>query len=109
MFDPKRIYEDRTPPPLIDAPRDASSRPRFTPTLEAFRPESTRVKRKRNRHKPPIWKTKGYVEWKQKMNARFGKGWRAKWIRLKKLTGQRSFNPDTDNFSRLKKGSADGQ
>lgn len=105
MHDPKRLYEDRTPAGLVDAPRDATTRPTFTP--DPPKPPRYGLHRKKQR-KGARGKRKGYLVWKRKMEARFGKRWRGKWLKLKKLTGIRTFNPDTDDFSALKRGRHDG-
>jgi hypothetical protein len=44
VWDPKRIYEDRTHPPLREAPRDASTRPVCSTPDDGMTPQEVAIK-----------------------------------------------------------------
>lgn len=110
MFDPKKCYEDRTPPPLKEAPRDHTTRPTVTPESQEQIAKRERaieasVNGKRDRQiarqqKRPKYKSRDYQEWKRGMELQFGRGWRKKWLKLKRL-GVTSFKPGQDNYGEI--------
>jgi hypothetical protein len=101
MWDPKRLNEDRTPPPLVDAPRDPRDRPTFTP--EPITPKRFRSRRAFGRenstpeHRRKVMANR--LAWRQQMADRYGPKWRKKWLAYKKATGRKSFDPNTEDLT----------
>lgn len=84
MWDPKRIYEDRTPAPLVEAPRPVEERPVAGPLVPGAMTEAERKHARYNRaraarHARAVAKR----AWKRQMRELHGKGWVKIWLATK--------------------------
>lgn len=73
MFDPKTMYQDRTPPPPMEAPRDALTRPRLSPPPAKEPPAS-------------VYMTSRYNGTCATCGCGFAKGAHIVWIRAERKT-----------------------
>jgi len=97
MFDPKVIYQDRTPPALIDAPRPPEARPRFAaeePTWSPMPPKRPKKHAPTQAQRARAWRrTPEYRAWSTEMERALGVNWRRQWVRYKMKTGGRQRDP----------------